>query len=710
MNTLIHTARGRLFPVFLLAVWLSGAAGCEPDSAEIPDTTVQFDAAGDVSDGDPDGQSIPDTGPADVAQPGPDLGDNPLPPLPPIACPDMRFIGQVDPGDDCPSLEAQQPWDVRRLFADPENQDEILPESLETFCLYEWQGDSPVPGPDGTAALPGYKGQGPFNWMNRDCMVTATQSGAGLSETTLATVFLEHLKAFHKQAERPATLPWPEHEVRVAIVDSWPREDLIPGIKPGQSMHGLAMGRIVDMLVCDPMGAGAGTPCPITLRRHLALNLEEDGVPNNVDGGYYGFQGRLASAIYASVRLWKTEQPSARLIINLSLGWAPDYDEGSPMDKPGLSEAVKAVRMAIEHARCEGALVIAAAGNVTTGPAASSGPLLPAAWAKDAAPACAPDGPLVYAVSGVDGRDIPLRNARPATRAQFEAPAFAAVAELGDATGALYRTSPLTGSSVATAVTTAAAAAVWVYDSALTSSQVMQTVYDTAEDLGSPADICPGSGPCATSRRVSICRAAAAVSPGLTCTVIPAGSGSNVSWSAANATDIDTAGSFDFDGVALTQSVTPSGCSDPVLIDADAPGYPGVFGCPEDQLPNHTLVPFVDPQPGTDPCRACALSVAFSATSDLVYIAVDGDMSGTVYPEQLILTSTSGTTQQRWNLASATDTSGYRLGDGLTPGDTYRVELSASGISSGSVGWATLYWLNDRTSASTVRSSELSVR
>ena len=65
---------------------------------------------------------------------------------------------------------------------------------------------------------------------------------------------------------------------------------------------------------------------------------------------------------------------------------------------------------------------------------------------------------------------------------------------------------PLSGTSVATVITSAAAAAVWAYRPDMTAAEVAEIVYAQGRATGRPAEYCLRP-PCGASRQVSICKA-----------------------------------------------------------------------------------------------------------------------------------------------------------------------------------------------------------
>lgn len=380
------------------------------------------------------------------------------------------------------------------------------------LCRYAWESESgDVPEALALAALRDRAGPE----LAPDCEVVATSGGA------LDVSWPELQRAFFEQTDRVAPLPAgaaPSTPVRVEIVDSAVTRRAPDGEPShGRLEHGRAMGLIVRRLGCPSPGAG----CRADVASTLALpriQTPRGVVRDPARGGTFGSFTDLAAAIDDAVTDWQRSAASHRLIINLSLGWEPDH--GGDYSTPSqLSAPVRAVWSAIARARCLGAAVVSAAGNRIEGPDAPTGPLYPAAWATKPAPSpsiCRALGagtaaplparaPLVFAVGGVEPNDADLGMGRADARTELVAPAAHAVVEDGRTQPT---TSPHTGTSVAAAVTSAAAAVVWSYRPGLTADEVMDVVYSGGVDLGRSADVCVGGGVCGrTAHRVSMCGA-----------------------------------------------------------------------------------------------------------------------------------------------------------------------------------------------------------
>ena len=267
-------------------------------------------------------------------------------------------------------------------------------------------------------------------------------------------------------------------KVRLTVVDTHPTDDIAPLSLPANSDHGLTLLAMADQLLCNgELETHQSGDCIVTLASRLALSYVSydaddptSSVQDTVLGGYVGTISELAQAIYDEVDHWQAQASlqgfgqAPSLVLNLSVGWNPNFGglEDDPADMP---LPARMVYDAIEKARCEGALVVAAAGNRTGGPRSGEGPMMPAAWANRPAPTtekCGGGGgavvknagkslqpgttPFLYAAGGVQGTGHPLASAR--RHSLPERVAFGDHGVIETATG--DPTAILTGSSVAT--------------------------------------------------------------------------------------------------------------------------------------------------------------------------------------------------------------------------------------------------------------------
>ena len=592
------------------------------------------------------------------------LGGEPVDPVA-AACVGDRWIGKAPDGN-CPAPGLG--WNVSKLFDPPPAGDTLLVQ----YCLYEWKNDATTPIPGRLPELPGDPATPAEEWLDIDCAAVGAM-GAGKSQQNVDLVAPDLWSAFLTQIDAPSGISAPAAapNVEIAVIDSWPSRNEV-----GTSPHGFGMAGIIDGLTC---GLLAGNQCAIDTTPRLALNLLEPRVRDNDEGGYFGHFGRLARQIYRASRTWKeTAGPSDRLILNLSLGWEDTFNQ----ENNGIpSLAVQAVHDAISWSVCQGALAIAAAGNTggeTSVPGqVGIGPTYPAAWQAEAAPSCVSCGaagtcPLVYSVSGVDGRDLALSNVRPGARPPLAAPAFA-VPGTRDVNGVPETAGPFTGSSVSAAAVSAAAAMVWTFDSNLTAAQVMARLYGTGVDLGVGSDFCVLSS-CPDVHRISLCKALQASGLGqLPCSPPPAFQGQNPSVPAADRPIIAAlpATQNRFDGTSLTGAVMA--CGEPVFVEAGTNDVQAEPACPLEALPTDVRNVAIDPQPGPDPCPACH-AWASPVDTIILELMISERTANGVYAQVLTLLDGYGLVVARYDLASATG------GILMTAGEAYQVTLPANGL------------------------------
>ena len=530
------------------------------------------------------------------------------------ACPSDRFIGRLPSPGACPAplgvpglVPKTGHWQRSHLFdlgAGPPSHD------LGRYCVYQWRPKQ-VGNPPVLESLP-RDGPLPPDWIEPDCNIVAAQCDS------YADQLAPHLQsAFLTQVEPPGPVGGFSAPTPVWIVDS-AVDALTPQPGTGRLEHGRAMGVIVRRLTCDNAG-GCTTVVPSSLSLRLRYGPFGALVRDDVDGGYFGSVGDLATSIYeATIK----QMPGSidRFVINLSLGWDPtEYGPSGPPST--LSPRYRAVYEALAFARCHGAVIIAAAGNASGGESPGVGPLYPAAWEAEPAPTpsqCSQLGvpagpppavtsytPLLYAVSGVDGADLPLMSARAGGRARLAAPA--AHATLEDSPGSGEYTGVYSGTSVASAVTAAAVGAAWAYVPTMAGPDVMAMIRGVGVDQGVAADLCLGAGGCGNQRRISVCRAVAAA-----CAV--SGSCDPVAPQCPLGSSPRDARPAPLEPLAcsVTATVQAPIPQAPILVGApcDATYYPvpdatTVAPCPGRQLYSLTAEPWVQPQPRGAGCPTC---------------------------------------------------------------------------------------------------------
>lgn len=414
---------------------------------------------------------------------------------PPYVNAGLRWIGTAA------TCTAPVGWTAERVFRGRQ-----LPTDLAGLCLYTWAPSSPgtVPSADQVHQLLGASGaQG----MVEDAPVLYPSAGFTAEEVAVFAGLRAALRAQVGDAWLLPAMP-ARPVVRIAVIDSAP--DAPPGlIRPGASRHGDTLAHLIEDLVCRPSIDGkSGPTCAAEVTTVLALPWLSPGVAGP-SGGYLGTLSDLARAIERAVTLWQSDRSTApsttpaRLLLNLSVGWedTPQIADCSAATAATQGAPARAVRGILQFAVAQGALVVAAAGNDSAGPAPRTGLLCPGRYQavpQDGDPARS----LVVAVSGVDYQDRPLETVRPR--------GITGIAGLGLGGVAWVPGDPvppqLIGSSVSAAVVSAVGALVWAARPNWLTSQVVAAVYSGGRDVGA-ADECPLSIAQCRSHRVSVCGA-----------------------------------------------------------------------------------------------------------------------------------------------------------------------------------------------------------
>lgn len=521
------------------------------------------------------------------------------------ACEGDRYVGLAPNPSACVSPPNSH-WQAARLFPSD------APAELAHYCAFTWSDPSPPKLDD----LPSTWGTN--NNPTLDCAVVAPHSTELSEENQVA---LE--TAFRTQVDEVPVLPSPSPPLLVApptkvvVVDA-SQATGFPYPASGLIAHGKMVGTIVRQLACP-----TGSPiCAAAVANTLALPLVRDGdtFRREPTGGRFGSWGDLAVAIHSALSV-SAAAPGNNTVINLSVAWDPAWGGAYLAGNwQSLEPPLRAVHSAISLAVCRGALIIASSGNASGGPDESTGAGYPAAWEAKPAPVparCAALGApalplanttyqrMVYAVGGVDGRDLDLPNARPGSRPPIVAPSDHVT--ISDGVGQI--TDVYTGSSVGAAVTSAAASIVWRYRPTTRSHDVMARVRaGSAALLGHPVqiarDLCAGAACPVTAGRTSICGAvlqacAGGVCPAFSCTISPA---------------------FRDERPDLTNSLVPPEWSaaglahqSPAVAPCEGTYYSSTIispqQCPADALANHNAKPFSTPQPGGIACPTCPLEV-----------------------------------------------------------------------------------------------------
>jgi len=384
-----------------------------------------------------------------------------------------------------------------------------VPTGLAGYCRYTFSGSSSPADVEGlTASLTASVGANAYE-IGTDCRSVQPQSSAISDEVgdELDSYFGWLSGRVTPEQIATATLLAPA-EIHTAIVDTYPSDpDLDPGELP-HSTHGPVVASIVESFLC-PTGVG----CTHQVRNYLGLPRTDEGIDLE-RGGQVGLQSDLARGIYHAL-VADQQMGSERLVINLSVAW--EAEEFGGMGLNDMAPAVRAVYDVLRTARCRGALIIAAAGN-QSGLSCAGEPMAPARWEDIPAPDSAECGqlgitnafvdpasfaPLVHAIGGLRGPSTEMLTSRANGMPRLAAASSHAVAQPREG---LPDIAVRTGTSVATAVASAAASLVWSYDTSLSPSTVMEKLYLSGQPVGTlTSDFGPG-GPSAV-HRVDACAA-----------------------------------------------------------------------------------------------------------------------------------------------------------------------------------------------------------
>ncbi len=409
----------------------------------------------------------------------------------------------------CPDPDQASGWTVEPLFPpgqlDQDLQASLRKADLDRFCVYTYTGTDPNP------TFPS-EIEARLRSVEPDRVAFAGSAVPSL-ETMTSDPFY---RRFLKQVQVPILPIAGTSQVRLAFLDTQPNTGTDtstcrpPGSPPPETsvipLHGYTLINIAEHLT------GGNDDSSVQIFSRLALpverfdHAEKEPEIDETCGGVRGTFKDLADAIVNEIDAWKQQPEASRpphLVLNLSLGWDGEKLGGWQQEFKDMSPDVQLVYRALQSAADQGVLVIAAAGNERPGVGATENPLLPAGWEtlpKEAKP-------LVYAVSGVDGKGHPLVN----TRARGEAPrvAYADHVVVPDLDNPTQPTATLTGTSVATAVVSTTAAAVWSHRPGLEPAEVMRILSKSGDLLPRKPDFyAPTKDPSPEPvRRISLCQA-----------------------------------------------------------------------------------------------------------------------------------------------------------------------------------------------------------
>ncbi|MCP3963699.1 MAG: S8/S53 family peptidase [bacterium] len=435
-------------------------------------------------------------------------------------------------------------WNIEQSFVPiPGEGGPSVPTELDRYCTYEWRGEGFVT-EEATQALQKLELRGLLDELEEDRAIVSGASSQTDQEPTLEPLvwraLADHFAAQAgalPQIASPTGVP-----ARLSIVDSTPTQKIKPWARESRSGHGHALLNMARTLLCNSNDCLAEVTSRLALRRYRDPDDPDKVYVDDFKGGDFGTLMDLARAIQAEVADWENDAvPGQRLVLNLSVGWDARHTLGSSMPL-----AARAVRHAIEDARCRNVLVIVAVGNMIGGP---PGPHSEVAWrpggwealstltvdqckralgrpldADELPPPATTYNPLVHTVGGIRSSGYPVANQIPKMRPRLAAHSEAAVVE-GHEPG--EPTVIATGSSIGAAITSIAAAAAWQLLPQWHGAEIIDLIHDSGDLINGVADLClpgPGGTGCAPSggnqwvRRVSLCRAV-----GAACVNVPGG-------------------------------------------------------------------------------------------------------------------------------------------------------------------------------------------
>lgn len=560
-------------------------------------------------------------------EPGGALELREYPPTPPeaandlqeAACPPDRQIGRkLSSLRSCPSATG---WTAKPIFVP------LSPLGagvLEDYCEYTW--DDPLEPPN----LDALKTTAGLVDFSSDCEVVFEQGNA------LATALDPEVEDLfdHAIGRIDATdlgnSQTSRAPVLVVVVDSVPHD----APTDPRSMHGELMVSIINDIACP----GGDPLCATTIERSLGLPRYTGAQIDPERGGYFGSQQDIARGIFSSVDKWRSKDWNGqrpKLIINLSVGWEGYFfgDHHPTEQKP----AVDQVFDAITFASCLGVLVVASAGN--QGHLCTRGPLEPGGWEPYPAPSAArcaelsvvapaPTSgsyqPLIYSVGGLTHGDEPMPGTRVEGMPRQAASATHAAVTIPLALGG--GSTALTGTSVAAASVTGAAALAWSYNPDLTVGQLMNSIHRSGTALpGLNVDYAAAGSDNTEVRKLNVCAALEDVCnrPGASCPAAPFDTPLPCLTAPAPLTLADLFTTIRSLSISPANELVPTfGLSNncPAVCGLPATGYrdpsSGVVPCPEIIQPT---APYGLPQPTEVACPNCTLDL----TTGTIYASID---------------------------------------------------------------------------------------
>lgn len=355
--------------------------------------------------------------------------------------------------------------------------------------------------------------QGPRSGMDRasaatDCPVMAPMTDQGLDTAAGREALHEGFMA-NIHAVSSADLGNVERfDTRLVLLDT-----VAEGATP-YNEHGLQLESLIADIACP----GDTQTCMDWIEHVLVTPRvpEDNYAAADWDGGSVGYMHEFSMGITYALLDWEADnfgvynEDRERLIISAAVGADPNHPIASD---PAFAPA-QSVIAALQAAYCMGAVVYAAAGNVSDNSCEETDMLAPASYEAFPVPSetdCqnwgyaemhygythAPGSPLIHAVGGLDGHDQPIANHRRDAHPRLHATSSDAISSDGTVT--------ITGTSVATAVAAGTHLLMVSLEPNEIPNEVASQLYSTGYDTGEDAD----SGMYLTDpiRRISVCHA-----------------------------------------------------------------------------------------------------------------------------------------------------------------------------------------------------------
>lgn len=416
-------------------------------------------------------------------------------------------------------------WDTMFVSGGPTIQPSVsaLPAELRKFCMFTYM---PQTAPRESTYLPFFAMMGEWKEMAEfgpDCMgmAAAGEMNGGNVRQTLRMAMLDNI-------HMPPVLPTCEGSSCPEVVVLDTQVGSFTNSGSYLSDHGGLVAGIAKAI----RGHGGRE---ITYENAFPGSDGESSVLHWDTGGDTGSMATLALALFKStwefragvLNLRNAKMP-ARSLVNISLGYLRNPSLGYPDTAPA-----KALHAALQYASCSGQLVIASAGNNTDErcPGNQTGALAPAIFETEEAPTdqqCAaldfalpseytsdyprapadPEtyNPLVFAVGGVDGQDLPLPNTREGGQPRL-------VAYGSNSLGVDSWFDParaaMTGTSAAAAAVSGVASSLWGVAPELPAAELMSMIYESGYPTGDFSDFQLGESQ--PIHRLAYCPALAAV-------------------------------------------------------------------------------------------------------------------------------------------------------------------------------------------------------